>query len=605
MPDSAQTFSLAPPTFSLEPKVAKAFLRFSGSYWTGATTLQAWSLTLGLAAFLILSVGATAGLNWWNRWFFDALEQRDAATAALAVPVFLGIIAAMAAIGAGIVVTRETLQVKWRAWLVHQLVERWLGGQRFYHLNVTGTEPANPEYRIADDSRWATEPLTDLAIGLLSAVVGAATFISILWVVGGSYTFVLGARQITIPAYMVVLALLYGVIASGLMLWVGKPLVGSVGHKNAAEGHFRAGLTRLRENAESIALLNGARGEQSILTIAYLQVVQRWMAIVRQHFNLTWITNASGPMIPVIPLLFAAPKYLAGDMTLGQVTQLAAAFVQVQMAISWIVDNYSRIAEWYASARRVMDIVDACAAVDIRLARQRAAGIAVENGSEGGLVLASVAIDDVAGRRLVEGTDLALEPGERVHVTAPSSVGKTLLVRAIAGLWPWGRGTVRLPADHAVMVLPQKAYLPMGTLREALVYPCDRLLLPPAELAAALTACGLSHLSSRLDTIERWEQVLSNGERQRLAFARILVHRPRVVILDDAWSALEEGSRRDLLAALKKALPQTAMLSFGQYPAVEGFHDRALEMIRGEKGAILAATRWNPTQEHAPIRGDT
>jgi vitamin B12/bleomycin/antimicrobial peptide transport system ATP-binding/permease protein len=483
-------------TFSLDPKVAKAFLRFSGGYWSGPTAVQAWLLTLGLAAFLIISVGATAGLNWWNRWFFDALERRDAATASLAVPVFLGIIASMAAIGVGIVLTRETLQVRWRAWLVDQLVDRWLGGQRFYHMGVMGHEPANPEYRIADDSRWATEPLTDLAIGLLSAVVGAATFISILWVVGGSYTLKWSTGQLTIPAYMVVLALVYGAIASGLMLLIGRPLVGSVGHKNAAEGHFRAALTRLRENADSIALLGGARSEQAILRGAYSDVVLRWLAVVRQHGRLTWLTNTSGPMIPIVPLLFAAPKYLSGDLTLGQVTQLAAAFVQVQMAISWIVDNYNRIAEWYASARRVMDIVDACDAVDMQIPVERASGIGIQAGAGAGLALRDIAVNDRQGRSLVNGADLELRPGQRVHVMAASSMGKTLLVRSIAGLWPWGRGMVEQPAGAGVMIVPQKAYLPLGTLRDALQYPSVDTTMPAETLSAALTACRLAHLGS-------------------------------------------------------------------------------------------------------------
>jgi vitamin B12/bleomycin/antimicrobial peptide transport system ATP-binding/permease protein len=409
---------------------------------------------------------------------------------------------------------------------------------------------------------------------------------------------------------MVVLSLLYGVLASGLMMWMGKALVGTVGHKNAAEGHFRAGLTRVRENAESIALLNGGHGELSILQLAYLRVVQTWMSIVRQHFKLTWLTNASGPMIPVIPLLFAAPKYLAGELTLGQLTQLAAAFVQVQMAISWIVDNYSRIAEWYASARRVMDIVDACDGVDQRLTADRAAGISLQTEDDGGLVLDGISITDMAGRPLVDGAQLHVRPGERVHITAQSSVGKSLLVRASGGLWPWGAGAVCVPngaggGNDGVMILPQKSYLPLGSLRDCLVYPRFMLPLPADQLTAALDACGLGYLSPRLDAIDRWEQVLSNGERQRLALARILVHHPRVVILDDAWSALEEGSQRDLLAALKRALPDTAVLSFGQRPAIGGFHDRALEMNRAANGAILTETVTSKEPRNAPERAPT
>src|SRR5262247_3320306 len=353
------------PGFKLDPRVVGAFGRFAGGFWRGGTAARAWALTLGLALFLILSTAATVALNQWNRWFFDSLESRDVEGLTHAVFVFGLIIVAMAAVGVGIVLTRETLQVDWRAWIVRNLVDRWLSRQRFYHLNVTGKEPPNPEYRISDDTRWATEPLVDLGIGLVLAVAGAAAFISILWSVGGSIVVSLGAwGMLTIPAYMVWVALAYGTLASGLMLWVGAPLVGYVGRKNEAEGYFRFAMMRIRDNAESVALMNGGRYEQAILGRFYDTVVARWLAIVWQHAHLTWITNAAGPMKPIVPLLFLAPKYLAGDLSLGQVTQLAAAFVEVQIAISWVVDNYNRVAEWYASARRVMDIVDACAARD-------------------------------------------------------------------------------------------------------------------------------------------------------------------------------------------------------------------------------------------------
>ena len=343
------------PGFHLEPRVAKAFLHLSGGFWHGPTARRAWLLTIGLAASLVASTYITVQMNHWNRWFFDALEKKDIATVKSAILVFFGIIAVMSAIGVAIVITRETLQVRWREWLVKQLLGTWLGEQRFYHMNVTGTEPPNPEYRISDDTRWATEILVDLGIGLVSAVIGGLAFIAILWSVGGS--FAIGG--FVVPGYMVWLALAYGIIASSLMAYVGKPLVGRVGAKNEAEGYFRFAMMRLRENAESVAVLGGGSREKQSLVGLYESVVAHWLRIVKSHGHVTWITNASGPMIPIIPLLFAAPKYLAGDLTLGQVTQLAAAFVQVQIAISWVVDNYNRIAEWYASARRVMDIVDA------------------------------------------------------------------------------------------------------------------------------------------------------------------------------------------------------------------------------------------------------
>ncbi|HEU4377869.1 MAG TPA: ABC transporter ATP-binding protein/permease [Hyphomicrobiaceae bacterium] len=570
------------PGFKLDPRVVGAFARFAGGFWQGSTKLGAWLLTLTLAACLILSTAATVALNQWNRWFFDSLEARDTEAITQAVFVFALIIAAMAAIGVGIVLARETLQVRWRAWLVHHLVERWLGRQRFYHMNVSGKEPPNPEYRISDDTRWATEPLVDLGIGLLSAVVGATAFISILWTVGGSITFDAGFGALTIPAYMVWVALAYGAIASGLMLWVGAPLVGYVGRKNEAEGHFRFGMMRVRDNAESVALMNGAGYERAILGRFYATVVARWMAMVWQHGHLTWITNSVGPMKPIIPLLFCAPKYLAGDLTLGQVTQLAAAFVEVQIAISWVVDNYNRIAEWYASAKRVMDIVDACDDVDAdaaQPARQPARSADVR--------LADFEIVDGSGRPLLWGEELVAEPGARVHVSGDSSTGKSTLVRVLTGLWPSSRGSLAMPERSDVMVTPQKSYLPLGSLKGALLYPDPDLPVTDARLEAALERVGLGTLASRLDEVARWDQVLSNGERQRLAIARVLVHRPRVIILDDALSALDEASQQSLQARLRSELPQATIISLGQRPGPAGLHDRQLVLQRHAHGAAL------------------
>lgn len=573
------------PGFKLDPRVVGAFGKFAGGFWRGATKLNAWLLTLGLAGFLLVSTGATVAMNHWNRWFFDSLEARDVESVTSSVLVFALIVATMAAIGVGIVITRETLQVRWRAWLVERLVARWLGNQRFYHLNVTGKEPPNPEYRISDDTRWATEPLVDLGIGLVLAVAGAAAFISILWTVGGSITFDPGIGPITIPAYMVWVALAYGIIASGLMLWVGAPLVGYVGRKNEAEGYFRFGMMRIRDNAESVALMNGARYEQAVLGRFYETVVARWMAMVWQHGHLTWITNSSGPMIPVVPLLFAAPKYLSGDLTLGQVTQLAAAFVQVQIAISWVVDNYNRVAEWYASARRVMDIVTACDAIDGDIPVQ--AGVEPTGGAGAGVALVDLAIADDSGRPLISQANLAVAPGEAVHISGQSSTGKSVLVRAFAGLWPRSRGSLRVPVGARIMITPQKSYLPLGSLKGALLYPEPDLAAGDDRLTAALDRVGLAALIPRLNEVARWDQVLANGERQRIAIARLLIHKPDIVILDDALSALEEPVHNTLLSRLKSDLPGVTIVSLGQRPAPDGRHDRQFVLERNSHGAVL------------------
>lgn len=587
------------PGFKLDPRVVRSFARFAGGFWLGGTRLRAWGLTIGLAACLLASTGATIALNQWNRWFFDGLEQRNVSVLTSAVLLFAVIIAAMAAIGVAIVWTRETLQVRWRAWMVEQLLEQWLGRQRFYHLNVSGKEPPNPEYRISDDTRWATEPLVDMAIGLVLALAGAAAFISILWSVGGSIAVPVGGTSFVIPAYMVLVALAYGTIASGLMLWVGGPLVGFVGRKNEAEGYFRFAMMRIRDNAESVALMNGAGYERAVLGRFYETVVQRWLAIVRQHAHLTWITNASGPMIPIVPLLFAAPKYISGELSLGQVTQLAAAFVQVQIAISWVVDNYNRVAEWYASARRVMDIVDACNAMDAELASRETEVAAGHRSTDAAVSFSNFEVLDSTGRPLICGVDLAARAGDSLHISGDSSTGKSTLVRVLAGLTPRTRGVLRMPDPHDVMIAPQKGYLPLGTLRGALVYPETGPKFADAALADALERVGLGPLAQRLDEVGRWDQSLSNGERQRLAIARLLLHRPRVVILDDALAALEEPAQAAMLARLRKDLPDATIISLGQRAAAMGVHDRALVIERsGPDGARLVPAK-EPTLANA------
>ncbi len=575
--------------YHLDPRVAGAFLRLAGGFWRGATASRAWLLTIGLGFCLSLSMAVTVGLNRWQRWFFDALERKDAETAAWAVLVFLGIIAAMAAIGVGIVLTREALQVRWRAWLVERLVGLWVGQHRFYQLAATHTEPDNPEYRISDDSRWATEPLVDIVIGAFSAIIGATAFIAILWSVGGSYTLQLGGTAVTIPAYMVVLALVYGVCASGLMLWIGRALVGAVARKNASEGEFRFALMRVRENAESVALAGGGPAEERALKGLYGNVVVRWIDIVRQHGRITWVTNASGPMIPIVPLLFAAPKYFTGELTLGEVVQLGAAFVQVQLAISWIVDNYSRLSEWFASARRVMDVVDACDGLDSRIDTLGGGRITMATSRDASLRIEDLVVTDAQGRSLIGTGSLNFGPGEHAHIYGSTSAGKSSLVRAITGLWPWGRGRIELPAGARVMVIPQKPYLPMGTLRNALVYPDADTTAGEAEIVQALADVGLSHLVPRLEQTERWDQVLGNGERQRLCVARVLIHQPDVIILDDALAALDEAAQGAIEARLLDRLGSATMISLSQRPRTSRAGLARYELNKQGDASIVSA----------------
>jgi vitamin B12/bleomycin/antimicrobial peptide transport system ATP-binding/permease protein len=586
-----------PSVAGLDRKVFARFFATAGGWWSGPSARRAFFLTGALGCLLVTSVAINFLVNSWNRQFFDALEASDAAVAWRAVFVFFGLVFAAAAVAVGIVLTRETLQVRWREWLIARLLDRWIGGQRYYRMALTRTEPPNPEYRIADDTRMATEPLVDFAIGLMLSFVSFLTFVGVLWVVGGSLTVHAGEATLTIPGYMVLAALVYGVGASALMLWIGRMLPGEMARRNEAEARLRFELTRLRENNESVALIRGEEDERRALGLTYAELVTRALRVVRRNGQITWLMNGSAVFVPVLPLLLAAPKYLAGDYTLGQVTQLAGAFVQVQVAIAWLVDNYRALAQCYASILRVTELTDAIDAVDEDLASRNAGGIILAPSASGAVRIDELTIADRKGHVLIDRLDARIEPGERVMVSGESGTGKSTLVRALAGLWPWGTGVIALPQGLSIAFVPERAYLPAGSLRAALLYPAQSAAVEDAILAEALAKVGLAHLSGRLDEDDIWDHLLSNGERQRLAMARLIIQRPDLVILDSATTALDEEAEARLMTGLATMLEGATMISVGLRPGLETLHDRKLVLARGPHGARVTAVPLKRTAE--------
>ena len=451
---------------SPEERDLAIYTSFAGKFWKGTARRKAWLLTGGVAAFILCNLVVQIGINRWNAYFFNALEQKDLATATTAIFLFAGLTLMAAAVAVGLVQFRMRLQIAWRQWLTGELSARWLAEQRFYRLNIAAPEVDAPEFRMAEDSRIATEPVVDFVIGIVNAGLLAIAFLGVLWSVGGSIT--IGGY--TIPGYMVIASILYAAFMSGFMARLGKPLVQKVERKNEAEARLRFELGRVRENAEQIALIGGEKDEKSSLTGTIRSLVNRWLGVVNQQARMTWFINGNAVLAPVFPLLIAAPKYLAGEMTLGSLMQTSAAFVQVQLSLNWLVENYIRVAEWLASVSRVVGLWAALTDLDRSFGETADERIVVDKSPDDAIHFTGVSVGQHDGRIVIEDAETKIQRGERVLLTGESGTGKSTLVRAIAGLWPWGSGKILVPADAEIAFLPQRPYIPLGTLREAITY---------------------------------------------------------------------------------------------------------------------------------------
>jgi putative ATP-binding cassette transporter len=571
----------------------RRFWQSAATFWRGAGSRRAWLLTAAILLTIVLNLAVSYGMNLWNRAIFDALEKHASATVVTLSLVYFPLLAASVCLMAGQVYFRMATQRRWRRWLTHHLLDRWLRNGRHYQLKFMTGDHKNPEYRIADDVRLATEAPVDFVTGVTTAVLSAATFIAVLWTIGGALSFSLGGAEITIPGFLVMAAVLYAVLASSAMVFIGRRFVSVSERKNQSEAEFRYVLTRLSENGESIAVLGGEEQERNAVNDSLATVLRRWRDICIQTMRTTMVSQTSGYIAPVLPILLCAPKFLAGSMTLGEVMQAASAFTIVQGAFNWLVDNYPRLADWTASARRVSSFMVSLDALERaengegveRIERDDLEGSNLADPAGVALRLRdlSVTLDD--GTAVVKDAEVVIAPGERVLVAGESGTGKSTLVRAIAGLWPWGQGHVEVASGARMMLMPQRAYVPVGALRAAATYPEPPESKSDEEIAKTLKLVGLGHLSKRLDEEAPWDQTLSGGEKQRLAFARIFLHRPDILVLDEATSALDPDSQDKLMELLTKQLSETTVISVGHRPELEAFHDRKIVLERRRGGA--------------------
>ncbi len=550
---------------------------------------MAWLLSAGLVVLVSANVGIALWLNIWNRDFFNALEKRDLG---LLFHLLWVLAAIVISAGVGVAVQlhiKRRLQINWRAWLSQTTVQRWLHSGRQYQLGLLADDIDNPDGRIAEDIRVATEFAVEFATTLIQCVLQLVTFLGVLWTLSGHLPIHLFGTEYNIPGYMVWCAIGYALIGSILTYALGRGLIDAGNVRQGREADFRSVLTRAREHAEGIALMRGEDDERERMRGSLFDLRTAWNRQTRGQGNLSLLTSSLAYLAPIVPLIVALPRYLAGEIQLGGLMQTAQAFSSVQWALSWLIDNFPKFAEWRASTNRVVHLHLALTDLEESVEASDGERITLHEPSEQDLlIMRELGLTRPSGEMLVADAEVEIRRPERVLIRGQSGSGKSTIMRAVAGVWPWGRGEIHLPKGK-IAFMPQKPYFPLGTLRDALHYPKAPDGITDETLTDALHKVGLDHLRERLDDTERWDHILSGGEQQRVAFARTLIHKPDWIFMDEATSALDEAGQENVMKLLIEDLPETSIISIGHRPGLEVFHTRELTLVPGAQGASLRA----------------
>jgi vitamin B12/bleomycin/antimicrobial peptide transport system ATP-binding/permease protein len=566
--------------------------RLARPYWFSE---ERWRARLLLGAIVALSLSLVyilVLLNEWNRLFYNSLEQRSYGDFKALLLRFTLLAAVFIAASIYKLYLTQMLEMRWRAWLTRQYVDDWMARQVYYRLELESRGTDNPDQRIAEDLRLFTNMTLTLSLGLLSSGVTLVSFIGILWFVSGPLDLTFGDTRIHLPGYMVWAAIAYAIAGSALAHLIGRPLIRLNFMQERFEADFRFSLVRLRENAEGIALYRGEPSEQRSLLDKFERIRANWWGLMRYTKHLTGFTVGYAQIAVIFPILVAAPRYFAGAITLGGLMQISQAFGQVQGALSWFVDSYPSLANWKASVDRLLSFSEALA--HARGEAEAGAGIRVDRHPDPRLRAEGLELALPDGRPVLDGASLSVGPGDRVLLSGPSGAGKSTLFRALAGIWPFGRGRVHVPEGARVLFLPQKPYLPIASLREVVSYPAGPGAFGDEQIQDVLRACRLEAFAARLDEVGNWALRMSLGEQQRLAVARALLHRPDWLFLDEATASLDEATEARLYALLQERLPDTAVVSIAHHPTLAAYHRTLWAMVPDGDGAHIRAVERVP-----------
>jgi putative ATP-binding cassette transporter len=560
--------------------------RLAIPYFRSEDRRAGWTLLAAVVTIELAIVAINVLLNQWNARFYNALQERNWDAFVSQLMIFCLLAGSFIVLAVYQLYLNQWLQIRWRQFMTKRYLGAWLDDSVHYRMQLAGDEADNPDQRIAEDVKQFIDGgsngvgLLPIGLGLLNAIVTLGSFVIILWGLSESAPLTLFGWMI--PGYLVWAALIYATAGTLFTHLIGRPLTALNFNQQRYEADFRFNLVRTRENSEQIALLRGEAAERKHLLDRFSAVVANWLRIMKRTKQLTFLTASYNQASVVFPIVVVSPAYFAGHLQLGGLTQTASAFNSVQSALSFFINVYRAFAEWRAVIERLAGFEASIAGAHALTAR--AETIAVKPAPAKDVRLDGIEVTLPSGQPLVSADGIAIAPRDQVLVTGPSGSGKSTLFRAIAGIWPFGTGTVSVPAGAKAMTLPQRPYLPIGTLGAAVSYPSEPGTFDAAKVRELLVAAGLPALAERLDEPAHWNRMLSLGEQQRIGIARAILHAPDFLFLDEATASLDEPAEAALYKLLHERLPNATIVSIGHRSTLVAFHRRGLTLARdGER----------------------